>query len=168
MRMVSTIAGGGNTPPAGFLRDDRNGRPASQVSLNSSLTESGSCKTSSLPGLGIAPPGRPYKANVDGSIPSAPAKINNLVVLYDGTEESGHGDLRERIEAQYLQATCQRMINRTERRFASTTGLRAANSSPAKRKPRYRPIGSIASDQHWSGEQRLLAAFSFAAPAGPL
>ena len=53
----------------------RSQRPSStQFSIHSSLTESGSYKTGSQPRFALTPPGRPYKANVGGSSPSAPTK----------------------------------------------------------------------------------------------
>ena len=52
--------------------DDRNGRPATEFSINSLPTESDSCDFGILPNFAAAPPDRPYKAKVGGSRPSAP------------------------------------------------------------------------------------------------
>ena len=66
-----------------LVLDDRNGRPAHRFRSISSPTESGSYNIGSLQRLAIAPPGRPYKANVGGSIPSAPTTIDHLGHTYE-------------------------------------------------------------------------------------
>jgi hypothetical protein len=70
--------------PAVLFCARRSQRPSStQFSINSSPTESGSYKTGSQPRFALTPPGRPYKANVGGSIPSAPTKqITHLLTFF--------------------------------------------------------------------------------------
>ena len=78
LQLRVTFAGLSCALPCFLVLDERNGRPAIQFSINSLPTESDSCDFGILPNFAAGPPDRPYKANVGGSIPSAPTKINYL------------------------------------------------------------------------------------------
>src|SRR5207302_4446307 len=83
------------TQPCSPVLDDCNGRPAIRVSVNLSLTETGSYRFGTLPRLATVPPGRPYKANVGGSRPSAPTKPFQHIPRTHLSDDDPRGEFAE-------------------------------------------------------------------------